>query len=137
MWGKSLLDGAAMVTTFCSIQFVTEVDNQTIILYTNRLLGAADNIRPWHINVVPESPGESRLIEIIRLNILKKNEYAWKQSKIFFLLFWHDCLQEISIINFWQGPSKISEGKLQIWHIYFFYFEKIAWEKCQESKMQK
>ena len=61
-----------MVTTFCSIQFVTEVDNQTIILYTNRLLGAADNVRPWHINVVPESPGESRLIEIIRLNILKK-----------------------------------------------------------------
>ena len=93
--GKSLLDGAAMVTTFCSIQFVTEVDNQTIILYTNRLLGAANNVRPWHINVVPESPGEFRLIEIIRLNILKKK---WKCLKIiqkFFLLLWHDCLQEI------------------------------------------
>ena len=56
--GKSLLDGAAMVTTFCSIQFVTEVGLNTIILYTNHLLGASDNVRPWFINVVPESPGE-------------------------------------------------------------------------------
>ena len=55
---KSLLDGAAMVTTFCSIQFVTEVGLNTIILYTNHLLGASDNVRPWFINVVPESPGE-------------------------------------------------------------------------------
>ena len=69
---KSLLDGAAMVTTFCSIQFVTEVGLNTIILYTNRLLGAADQVRPWHINVVPESPGKSRLIDIIRLDVIKK-----------------------------------------------------------------
>ena len=67
---KSLLDGAAMVTTFCSIQFVTEVGLNTIILYTNRLLGAADQVRPWHINVVPESPGE--LINIFRLDVIKK-----------------------------------------------------------------
>ena len=76
-----------MVTTFCSIQFVTEVDNQTIILYTNRLLGAADNVRPWHINVVPESPGESRLIEIIRLNILKKKLKCLKIIQKFFNYF--------------------------------------------------
>ena len=59
-----------MVTTFCSIQFVTEVGLNTIILYTNRLLGASDNVRPWHINVVVESPGESRLIDIFRLDVI-------------------------------------------------------------------
>ena len=26
----------------------------------------------WHINVVTESPGESKLIEVIRLDVIKK-----------------------------------------------------------------
>ena len=63
----SLLDGQAMVTTFTSIQFVTEINGKTVILYTNKLLGAADNVRPWAIQCIPETPGESILMKTVYL----------------------------------------------------------------------
>ena len=56
----SLLDGVAMLTSFCSLQFVTEYKDQTVILHKNKLLGAADQVRPYGLWAVPESPGESK-----------------------------------------------------------------------------
>ena len=57
----SLLDGVAMLTSFCSLQFVCEYNGQTVIVHKNRLLGAADQVRPYRLWAVPESPGESKV----------------------------------------------------------------------------
>ena len=54
----SLLDGVAMLTSFCSLQFVCEYKDQTVILHKNKLLGAADQVRPYGLWAVPESPRE-------------------------------------------------------------------------------
>ena len=45
MTESSLLDGSCIITTFVSIQFVTEVNGKTFVLHTNPLLGASDTIR--------------------------------------------------------------------------------------------
>ena len=43
---KSLLTGRACITNFNPIQFVTEIDSKTKILYSNALLAASDSVRP-------------------------------------------------------------------------------------------
>ena len=61
----SLLDGVAMLTSFCSLQFVCEYNDQTVILHENKLLGAADQVRPYGLWAVPETPGDHLLITMI------------------------------------------------------------------------